>query len=468
MESSRHSPQPATIDLVRADLAELWTIDFPKSPSRASPRISTPASGASDFIDLDLVEIPTVNALGAKKSRQSDMHLKVLSPTKCGEPKVSHGERSSNRGSRIQNTATVASPVQPRVPQSRRQRRPNNKTARTRPAQSLPGANRVSLARTNTKRSNHSEDVFELSDSTDSERRSRPPKRLAKSPPLKKPTSSVRSARVSNTGVSLPIAKRDHTSGTSEKPAGSLAQENCIRTEKGHSRMAKDADRNQPDLDSNRYRYTDTSTITQPELSPGLRVSVSALAFHTPGVQKELGFPNALESSPLTSLGDETILPANPITTNTSMLSGKPNAGQDKQYIGGSDDQDTGTTNKHLEVGWPTMQHTPRALATQGSFRPGISDAAVSSQKQAMGCSKQGSGHKSSDEQREGVQSSLIPGNQYSPEARSMSPAGAWEQSLAGATPPAVLHRIVTVGATLPSLACRRPLTLLLSYYIAI
>lgn len=58
MEYTRYSSQPATVDLVRADLAEFWTID---DSEVQSPQRPPSVSGVSDMLDLEFLPTPRLH-----------------------------------------------------------------------------------------------------------------------------------------------------------------------------------------------------------------------------------------------------------------------------------------------------------------------------------------------------------------------------------------------------------------------
>lgn len=78
MESARVSPPPATVGLVRADLAEMWTIDHPEGDSPSSPE------SVYDASDLDLESVRTPGFRPSKMKRNdplAEMLVGVLDPT---------------------------------------------------------------------------------------------------------------------------------------------------------------------------------------------------------------------------------------------------------------------------------------------------------------------------------------------------------------------------------------------------
>lgn len=79
MESARQSSQPPpTVDLVRADLAEMWITDHPKTDSPKSP---VPLFD-ENYLDLEPVPTPCFRSSKlAKKDALTDMLADVLDPT---------------------------------------------------------------------------------------------------------------------------------------------------------------------------------------------------------------------------------------------------------------------------------------------------------------------------------------------------------------------------------------------------
>lgn len=115
MEYTRHSSQPATVDLVRADLAEIWTVD---EPEFESPKRQPSISGLSDMLDLEF--IPTPGFRPSKTPRKDPLpdllgDVLELSPTRkrgrddgdrkgapdnsldSGNDEIDCGEQSRNR-----------------------------------------------------------------------------------------------------------------------------------------------------------------------------------------------------------------------------------------------------------------------------------------------------------------------------------------------------------------------------------
>ncbi|KAL2136995.1 hypothetical protein VTI74DRAFT_10471 [Chaetomium olivicolor] len=236
MDYTRYSSQPATVDLCRADLAEIWTVDDPgvESPKPAS------VSDSSDMLDLEYIPTPGCRPLKSmKKDPLPDLLNGVLdqTPSRKGRndsqeqdatnkpsssgndeatqaiyefdsPSVSHHqtkkqklERSSCLGGqqpqagRDQSTRqlvlTLDSPgshsrqsrdaIAKPAPPSKAKKGParQSKQIKISPKPAKPASTRTM------NRAKKRDDIFELSDSTDIDE-SRPKKRQAKEPPSQK------------------------------------------------------------------------------------------------------------------------------------------------------------------------------------------------------------------------------------------------------------------------------------------
>ncbi|KAK4144871.1 uncharacterized protein C8A04DRAFT_11114 [Dichotomopilus funicola] len=183
MDYTRYSSQPATVDLVRADLAEIWSVDVSEDDG---PRRAPSISGISDMLDLEY--IPTPKPRPSKISKLSPLpdspgELLQSSPTlarpngnrqgghigstvsprdedkNISEPLLSNLQdgRSSNKNNDPKFELGVNSPVEP-APLTSRVKKP---ARNSRPASSDKVPKR--------KRQTDGDDVFELSDDTDTE-----------------------------------------------------------------------------------------------------------------------------------------------------------------------------------------------------------------------------------------------------------------------------------------------------------
>jgi len=124
MDYTRHSSQPATVDLVRADLAEIWTIGEDKIESPERP---PSVSGVSDMLDLEYIPTPGLrpsktirkdplpSLLGdilevspSRKRGRSNPDGRYFSskPSRTGNKKSSQHVQSRNRPAKDSTTAT--------------------------------------------------------------------------------------------------------------------------------------------------------------------------------------------------------------------------------------------------------------------------------------------------------------------------------------------------------------------------
>ncbi len=103
MEYTRHSSQPATVDLVRADLAEMWTVD---ELDFESPKRPPSISALSDMLDLEF--IPTPGHRPSKTARNDPLpdllgDILELSPTQKRGRNDGDGRRGSDKSSNSSN-----------------------------------------------------------------------------------------------------------------------------------------------------------------------------------------------------------------------------------------------------------------------------------------------------------------------------------------------------------------------------
>ncbi|AEO70692.1 uncharacterized protein THITE_46484 [Thermothielavioides terrestris NRRL 8126] len=187
MDYTRHSSQPATVDLVRADLAEMWTID---GLELQSPKRSSSASNASDMLDLEFLPTPGCRPSKAKKKDPlPDMLADILelSPNPkaaCHEKGVSNTKQrgigsdtpseDQMQGQDAPSRLSIAAnhPSNQSDPSGKMAAQSTSKKGSAKaPQQTKRPLARAgpATAQAKTKARKRDHDLFELSDSTDSE-----------------------------------------------------------------------------------------------------------------------------------------------------------------------------------------------------------------------------------------------------------------------------------------------------------
>lgn len=283
MEYTRYSSQPATVDLVRADLAETWTIDgFEAESPKRSPSISR----VSDMLDLEYISIPSsptskapkrdplpeilgdflelspvrgrrrsesqerrnTYELLAKANGKTSAEPLTRSPDKpvranrqpnpvaeIGATKSTNSPRdtqpqhskTNKRKNPTQSTTAAKSPVKTSGSKSRKAA--TSSTAKKGPAKSSKQANvnsRSLPARARAKK-RADDDLFELSDVTDPESESRPKKRQAKQPsPKGRQSLPRRKARIAEKQGSSPVIQNNQPTPVPKKPTRHDALQN--------------------------------------------------------------------------------------------------------------------------------------------------------------------------------------------------------------------------------------------------
>ncbi|KAH6619442.1 hypothetical protein B0J18DRAFT_481914 [Chaetomium sp. MPI-SDFR-AT-0129] len=187
MDYTRYSSQPATVDLVRADLAEIWSVDVSEDDG---PRRAPSISGTSDMLDLEYIPTPK-----PQPSKISKLSLLPDSPGELVQSSPTLVRPNSNRQRGHNNDPEfelgVNSPVEP-APLTSRVKKParNSRPAPSDKVSPVPSAPKPSNqprptnknpspairdnavrsskpARPKRKRQTSGDDVFELSDDTD-------------------------------------------------------------------------------------------------------------------------------------------------------------------------------------------------------------------------------------------------------------------------------------------------------------
>lgn len=406
------------------------------------------------------------------------IEAKVVSPPARSAKTTARKRGFRNRASPGQHTPIVASSAHPSNPRPYRQPEAISKAAgppgaskcRTKQPWSLPRAGDVATAPANGKRSKDDQDVFELSDATDSGRNSRPRKRPAKNS-VKEPPLPVNFAPVHTTDAkSTPIGPGEKNSGP-KKTAGLPMQGTGAKTHDGHGYTAGNVDRGgEPDAGRRHHRSKDTSTMIQAEPGPALGIrrrqpfsplnelreksgSVASTAPESPSAVEDEPLPatNQVSANPPNLRLETRQVEAATVHRPTSDLRVK----LDRQYIRASDGSGAETTNAQNHghhPRWPTPgtteQRMRQPVASRGLFGQSISDAAATLPKRAMRRPNPNDAYSSRAEQHtKAVLRSPAhdAGPGFEDQSQSLSAAELWMQAVTDESPPAVLHRIVTV-----------------------
>ncbi|KAJ4297419.1 hypothetical protein N0V88_004341 [Collariella sp. IMI 366227] len=291
MDYTRYSSQPATIDLVRADLAEVWPIDH---PGVENPQKPPSVSGFSDMLDLEFIQTPGFRpSKGKKKDPLPDLLSGILdqTPSRKGrndsqghEPTSTPSPAASDDVAQAYgfDSPSVSDHKPPKKgksehpshldkPQAKANghdrtsdssavntRRPRQMTGKTAPASKTkkgpgsqpkqikisPGFVKPASTKAKRKAKNRADDLFELSDATDSEAESKPRKRQAKDTLPKKPseTSSQKPQAPGKTG-NLTVGKKGKRSRVLKTPARCADHHHAPETRKstGHQATVKAA-----------------------------------------------------------------------------------------------------------------------------------------------------------------------------------------------------------------------------------
>ncbi|KAK4116573.1 hypothetical protein N656DRAFT_794867 [Canariomyces notabilis] len=485
MESPGPSTPPATIGLVRADLAEMWAVDLPQSPS---PRIPAPAFGASDFIDFDVVEAPKIGRPNARRDPLPDMLAGALTPTPAPESPTHRRKRPVNYPSSKRKTALEASPANSTIAEHHQQRESNNRVAdvsakgkaRTKQAKILPETGDEAPSYIKTKRQKHSEDVFEISDSTDGEGDTRPQKRQAKRPsPKSSRAPNGKTAQTATADDRLPVGKRKRSSRTSRLQNESAAQSGNSRDPEQCQTLAEAPHvppQRKPEGGPRRPLRENTSAMAQPDLGDIVQVDLSGSPFHIADDLAGTNSSDDLRTPPPPPRADEPAIPAkargetvinshshasqarvqlalgstSPLSADQISTVSRPSSIRDNHDIAHNRIQETRSSG----LSWPSQQATVcitrQAAPPPSQPRPSLQlEASALSRKLAKG-----------DPKRR-VAGNLLPRSQISqpedalPSANStpkldaegarMNPQNIWTQAVMDDSPPAILHRIVTL-----------------------
>lgn len=518
MQPPRQSSQPATVDLVRADLAEMWTIDHHESNSQ---RTAAPFFDASD-LDLEPVQTPRFRpSKSTKRDTLTDMLAGVLDPTPKrtketdSRHRANHTDNGSSKASdeddlsepnpigrdqAKQQTVAVASPVHFTVPKPHRQRKSNIKTAassaaskdrakrlqQTRPS---PIVNPAST-RTKTNGRKRDDDLFELSDSTDIE------PEVVKPKPRKRQAKGVapgesRVALQSNLLIVDSEAGRANRSRKSprlpKKPTGlPILGELEVEIQQEDYEPSVDVGRkSELQVGPTRHRKN-TSSMNKSASDEKWQMDSPALLPQFASIPKEIALSDPPKPSPTLPKETETARLMPPETEDIIMLSsesGKAGGNapgstsplfleQDLGYMVTSDGSDAPATidpGFRTNPGWPIRGTTELELAPRPSFTsppsfqphslPG--PVRILQKHNMMHLLPSGRSGFILGEQPDQVSPSPMHREALSSDNDKLTPENMWKQAVEDDSPPAVLHRVVSVS-TVPQhqmvLICQRQL----------
>ena len=509
MEAARQSSQPATVDLVRADLAEMWTIDHPESNSQRTP---APVFDASD-LDLEPVQTPRFRPSKSKKrDTLTDMLAGVLDPT----PKQTKGANTRHRAGHADNgsseasadedlsepnqsgrdqpkqqTVTVASPVQSTVPKPHRQRKSDIKIVapstasidrekRVQQTRQPPTPVNPLSTRTKTKARKRDDDLFELSDSTDMEPEAvkpKPRKRQAKGAAPAESRVVLRSnPPIVDSEVGL--ANRSRKSPRlPKKPVGlPILGELEVEIQQGDYKTSVDAGQKSELQVGPRRHRRNTSSMSKPDSDEEWQMDSPALLSQFESIPKGTASSDPPKSSPTLPRENETARLIPPETEDIIMLSSESgNAGdnaprstsplfleQDQGYMVPSDGSDAPATIEpgfRANPGWPMEDTTELELAPRPSFtsppsfQPRSLPGAVRilQKHNMMRPLPTRKGGFISDEQPDQVSPSPMHREALCSDNDRLTPENMWKQAVEDDSPPAVLHRVVSVSTILPA-----------------
>ncbi|KAK4098819.1 hypothetical protein N658DRAFT_543497 [Parathielavia hyrcaniae] len=499
MDYTRQSSQPATVDLVRADLAEIWTIDeseaeFPKKP----PSISA----MSDMLDFEYIPTPKVHT--SKASRKDPLpdilgdFLKT-SPTRKERRSDNRGKRAANKPSTKQNkqshsqdsTASFeesipinhsCSPADPASPSqsARKQRHSSDLPAASSAARkgsaepskqtkTVAEPANLASARSKSKVRKQDDGVFDLSDGTDSEAEARPKKRQAKQTASKKPPAPCgRTSQTAERNRAPPVAQSSKTARTSKKTTNKALEKPKFKHEMpilntdGHG---KQGTVQEAELEPHDYR----STSPESSLAKSDSGRETPMDQQAPTIQAadpaELISPRLKKTSPVAPRGCMPVIPDPPthreviILSSESPEASKVGAGSTSPFFVEKDQEQpiespaaaaalelspngeaspTRLRMVHRRHGFtPPPSFQPRALGNNAAISPtlntnrplpaNIREAFFSDERPAMSSSP--SVHPLEPGLGNGV----------------LNPEDIWSQAVQDDSPPAILHRIVSL-----------------------
>ncbi|KAK3300742.1 uncharacterized protein B0H64DRAFT_334247 [Chaetomium fimeti] len=330
MDYTRYSSQPATVDLVRADLAETWTID---GFDFESPQRSPSVSRVSDMLDLEYIPTPRPptskttkrdplpEILGdflelspTRKKRQNESQER-LDTHKLNPPGGSQfrDSKTNKRKGPNQLTAAADSPIKSSVPKpgktttlSTATKGPAKVSNQAKaPPRSLP-------TRANAKRGTGGDDLFELSDVTDTESESRPKKRQAKLPsPKGRQSFPQRKARTTEKGARSPITRKSKPTPAPKKPSSRDAPRKS-KASAGPTSTDKTAHTNEEEASSTPNSQDDelTPTMARSTSNERSRKNDSVFTFQTTDGPGNIASPEPPKPSPVSVKQNDVCLQA--------------------------------------------------------------------------------------------------------------------------------------------------------------
>lgn len=518
MDYTRYSSQPATVDLVRADLAEVWPIDH---RGVESPQKPPSVSGFSDMLDLEFIPTPGFRPSKTKKkdplpnllsgildqtpSRKGRNDSQGHEPTSTPSPvagddvaqayvfdspsvsdhkplKKGKSEHPSHLDepqakSNSHNRASNSSAINSRQPQQTTRKTALPSKTKKGPAmqstQSKISSGPAKPASTKAKRKakNREDDLFELSDATDSEAETRPRKRQAKGTPPQKPsaTSSQKPQAPGKAG-NLTAGKKGKPSRVPKTPARCADPQRVPETRRptGHQATVKtavtDNQEEEPGVEAAQSVVLKEPTVSEAPLKNHSGVDGPTGADHRktirpePAVlpakkaavelkQKEPVLPEWPGHQDAISISSDDVEEVNVAPGSTSPLLME----QTQKHPIVSDGPDlTVTVQPGTNIDQPLPVRLPvekrRGFTPPPSFRPReLPILTETPQRRGMRSEAAVTGAALfSEERTESSASAPLAVNPNSDD--SSTPEDSWKQAVEDDSPPAVLHRIINVG----------------------
>ncbi|KAH6854128.1 hypothetical protein B0I37DRAFT_401169 [Chaetomium sp. MPI-CAGE-AT-0009] len=521
MEYTRYSSQPATVDLVRADLAETWTIDgFDVESPQRSPSVSR----VSDMLDLEY--IPTPRPRTSKTTKRDPLpeilgDFLELSPTRRNGRNENQEEGGTQGLSERANGKAVSQlPAQPlkdpvhtdrqpdpvtelgfpgnsshslRGPQFRhstasKRKDPNQSTtaadspmksslpkpgktttlstAKKEPAKASNQAKALPKSlptRAKEKRETGGDDLFELSDVTDTDSESRPKKQQAKQPsPKGRQSLPQRKTRIAEKGVRSPLARNSKPTPGPKKPSSRDAPRKSKAKAKP-KKADKTAHANREEASSTNCRdHGITSTVAGPTSNERPRKGDPVFTFETRDNQGGMASPEPEKHSPVSVEHSDWFLQA-PLKPHDVITLSSESADTDRAAMESNSpmfmeraEEDaiaepapdfSVTINRGLSSDQQSPQRPPVDRRRLDSTPPpSFQPRAPGHNHQSIGYCLPASIQKAffSDEQLVAPSASPAPALEADSE-ECLRAAEVWKQSVEDDSPPAVLHRIVTL-----------------------
>ncbi|KAK3904520.1 hypothetical protein C8A05DRAFT_13617 [Staphylotrichum tortipilum] len=496
---TRHSSQPATADLVRADLGEIFSNDWEAESLRRAPSVSA----VSDMLDLEPASTPAPRPSKAARNDplpgllasilESDISSDELAPE---PPSPCNVERTPSPSGRRPNLAK-----QPRANVNKRTRtKPQPKTAdspRESPAssprrQSPPtgsaGASSTSRhhptkpsAQTKKRKQTakqapsqpkgrtrkHDKDMYELSDATDTETESPPKKRRAKQPSSKEPRPPpARKSQLANEGATqvdsaVTQAKRK-PARVPKKPAGrgSVPQETKVAAKSTSPATSESSDQvDESDIPPVQEQQDTTTAIAEPNSKKRSPPEPVLEADH-----RDVVSPPPPKPLPVASREPEPALPVVPKAQHVIILSSEsdedpfPPAGstsplfmaREEPLISSGSPEAAVMVNSGIS---PSRGWQPRLPTRNTRIGPAASFRSRTLPKHSAMPGLHGITHTFpagirdaflSDEQPAANPPSPSPEVEAHPDEEGLCAGDMWEEAVDGGSLPAVLHKIIT------------------------